>query len=907
MTSIDLGRLQPEDFKALVRRALTKIDPNSVAASASSDVIATSNYSFAPNATPLQQRDIALVAAIHARGRAATDPDWLLSHINSQIREWRIGGFVHQQRRITEILFLTNADCMPAHKGRARSFEELTGQVSAPGTVRVWLLQGDFLERVVLEEPLLKHIYAPATLNGELVTQLSDVTDSAKAAAMGQLLAQHEADQLIAQQWVRLTDSGYGNGAKLSLAVIGMDLRGGPISASDERNSLVARSIIDKADQILRFEPDQDRHRATVLIGGPGQGKSTLAQLICHAYRVSFLGPDADLASTGRNAALQRMQLRMEQLQLQPRLRRWPIYVPLTALADAIAAEPDLELGKYLATIATSQDKGRIPNLWAWLRAWPHILVLDGLDEVPSDYLRARILTSLRRFLKESRRAQTDLYVVATTRPQGYNGEFDELLSPDVVHLQPLAKPESLGYASALINAHLRRSDPQLATMVEDRVQKAASSPTTSRLMSTPLQVTIMCALAERNIDIPDSRHELFDAYYNTVYVREQAKDSQSARMLGAHRAEIDWLHERVAHLLQQAPESGALNSALLPDGELRSLMLQRLVDLGHSSIKASQLSNDLIDVATQRLVLLVQSTTRGWGFEVRSLQEYMAARAIARGSDMDVLSRLSAILPFAYWRNTWLLAFARLYASRDHMRSSLINILVESDLDGPLSKWLNYGAEIACDIYLDGSTYDSPAFKRSLIDQVLRLIHSPAGPSLTAASRALSEAASEERPLVDYFRDVVAREIDMNPHGSARTLLYLWKEGAGPLTTFASSLLAKLERRELQIHTKTESVDLAQHLMRSLGASGRQVVNQSAMGQLLKSLRGLQVQSPPRHRDLARESFYKLPGDVLRAASSSSLGPEDRALIAEACNGMSAEYGEVAAFLRQTLQRANQ
>ena len=68
---------------------------------------------------------------------------------------------------------------------------------------------------------------------------------------------------------------------------------------------------------------------------------------------------------------------------------------------------------------------------------------------------------------------------------------------------------------------------------------------------------------------------------------------------------------------------------------------IARLVDEGHELTEAAELAEAIIDAVVQRLVLIVPKKIEDVGFEVRSIQEFFAARAIVTGSDHMVLDRL--------------------------------------------------------------------------------------------------------------------------------------------------------------------------------------------------------------------------------------------------------------------------
>ena len=110
-------------------------------------------------------------------------------------------------------------------------------------------------------------------------------------------------------------------------------------------------------------------------------------------------------------------------------------------------------------------------------------------------------------------------FSVITTRPQGYLGEFDSGDYQQLL-LRDLKASEALSYARKLTAVRLGEDD-DTRRKVDNRLSDATEAPETSRLMRTPLQVTIMALLLEHRERVPSDRYQLFHAYFDTIYTRE--------------------------------------------------------------------------------------------------------------------------------------------------------------------------------------------------------------------------------------------------------------------------------------------------------------------------------------------------------------------------------------------------
>jgi hypothetical protein len=336
--------------------------------------------------------------------------------------------------------------------------------------------------------------------------------------------------------------------------------------ALDEVPGVVAY-LIDRGNTVLRPSCRPTAQPRTVIVGGPGQGKSTLGQLLCQTYRVALLvdRPDESVGPLAAEA-LQSLRSQLARLDIPiPSCRRWPVQVRLSQYGDAITGGADISLLRFLADQLSRHEPDLVTasGLRSWLGSYPWVLVLDGLDEVAAPTVREALLQHVNDFLTEAAAVDADLMVVATTRPQGYAQEF----SPahyEHLELLPLDQHQATVYARRLA-AVRHAGDPDTEAQVIARVAQAAEEPVTARLMRSPLQVTIMSILLERRVRAPQDRHSLFDAYYQTIYEREIAKSRAIGDLLERQRRNVDWLHDQVGLLLQRRAEHAGDAEALLP------------------------------------------------------------------------------------------------------------------------------------------------------------------------------------------------------------------------------------------------------------------------------------------------------------------------------------------------------
>jgi hypothetical protein len=403
-------------------------------------------------------------------------------------------------------------------------------------------------------------------------------------------------------------------------------------------------------------------------------------------------------------------------------------------------------------------------------------------------------------FLIDAASVDADLVIVATTRPQGYSSEFDQYRHLTLRSLEP---NEALHYASRL--AAVRHSgDPDTEESVLARVKAAAKDPTTSRLMRTPLQVTIMSLLLERRNRVPQDRYGLFDAYYATIYDREIAKGGARAALLEEQRVNINAVHERVGLLLETRAEHAGEADSLLSLAAFRKLTTDRLTEEGYQMAEAEDLAHQLMQVATDRLVLLVPRTVQDIGFEIRSLQEFMAARALVSGTEDEIIARLRPLAPSPHWRNTWLFAAGSLFKHHEHMRYAIIAILTDIDSTDRLAALLAPGAQLAMDLLSDNVAVQAPRYRRLLVQRALSLIELLPGPEIYRLAEVLRDC---DQDITIHSTIDLALERAMNSKGRPAISAFQLLQACGPHSRLMG---ARLER---------ESALLTEDQRRAIGA----------------------------------------------------------------------------------------
>ncbi len=492
-----------------------------------------------------------------------------------------------------------------------------------------------------------------------------------------------------------------------------------------------------------------------LLIGGPGQGKSTLGQLACQLHRAVLLRGKRILLTSQVRAVLAPFEDTTHanesldkgmQLPASPLL---PLRVALPEFASWMADPKTLDgsepaLLRFLMSRRSVQNtKLHVGTLEALCAVMPCFLVLDGFDEVGAAEDRERIVEAARELLTSLGKKNGKALVVATTRPQGYTGELERIGIPVVKkYLAHLDVKTALRYAKKVIEAKVVDLDKQAE--IFSRLEEASEDDTTARLLRTPLQATILAALVQQG-RAPSERWQLFQKYFDLLYDREVNHDSYASELLSSHRPQIKEIHRRVALLLQVEAEQAGGGGRMSRE-RLSSVVDTVLAEDEVADDARAELVGRIVDAAEKRLVFLVEPEPGQFGFELQSLQEFMAAWLLSEGRDAGVIeNRWLHIARAPLFRNVAIFMASRFFSDRLAMRDLLaerICVFLDEEAD-PLTKATKTGALLALEALEEGSASNQPKRARALMERAVALLELPAANEHVRLAYAMTEETS--------------------------------------------------------------------------------------------------------------------------------------------------------------------
>lgn len=708
-------------------------------------------------------------------GEPAKDGGWVLKQLETDLKK-----FLDVKRNLPKpdyYLLVTNAVLTPAQNTgtKDKAFKMLERYSNKLGLKDYDIWDYDKLCRLIDGNQAIAKKYAAFITPGDVLSTVIKMLEYQNPDFL-RIMSLFLQRELRNDQFAKLEQAGHTADQKTALANVFIDLPSLDRPQADppeEKDSKlppgIVHELLQAGSEVLRpstatssvadsqaiFRPRPGRY---VLIGGPGQGKSTIGQFICQLHRASILKErPAHTISTEATSILMSLEAECKSNNLAVSCsRRFPFRIVLDQFANELASRTATSLLSYIIrriAIATDYDCS-VNDLRRWLESYPWLLVLDGLDEVPSTSNRQQVLDAVNDFWDEVASLDADVLVLATTRPQGYNDDF----SPSLYnhrYLAPLSVARAMHYASRLIETRFS-AEFDRKERIKNRLTAALAQPSTSRLMRSPLQVTIMTTLVDQIGQPPQERWRLFQQYYEVIYRRETERDIPASVILQQRRADVNAIHNRLGLLLQIESELEGNTESKISAERFGKLVAARISEEGFEGPELELRTQEIIQAALLRLVFLVGLEENAIGFEIRSLQEYTAAEALMDGGDEQVKSRLHIIASSPHWRNVFLFAAGKCFAERQFLRDMIVTMCDQLN-DKATDKLAGYhlaGSRLALDILNDGVAREQPIYARSLARVAIRLVE-------TDDENAIQALATAYQPSMEsVFKEKIQQQL---------------------------------------------------------------------------------------------------------------------------------------------------
>jgi hypothetical protein len=596
--------------------------------------------------------------------------------------------------------------------------------------IRNWAIwDGNQIQGLLRVTPGVRRAFNTFLTAADVFAGLSEFTDKLPLEELEPGLRSHARTALISEGQVYFDEAGGGDGRGIPVHEVAIDL---PVShATELQRSTAFRYILARAEHVLkpRFST-QSGPRHIILTGAPGNGKTTVSKFLVQIFRAALLGGAEDLSVehkgtiAGTTQTIERFGLEL------PKNRRWPMRIDLAEYAeDRGGLMVESTLLRWIAhKVSLRSNLGDISPraLNSWMKQWAWLLVLDGLDEVTEPEMRKFLIRQVTEFVNDAEADNCDVLVVLTTRPMGYTEDIAPTLF-ERIDLTDLSPHQAVEYGTRVTKVRLGVDLERIEKVVRQLVA-AEHDDALKNLLRTPLQVLILTIIVDGAGQLAPDRYSLFWGYYETVFKRERDKQGGLHRMLQEYGPQIQKLHEQVGFELQVRSEAADRSYATLSQLELKDVTWRVLEGDGFDpSGKDSGLLKSIFLAATQRLVLIApRGDDDGYGFDVRSLQELMAARTITTGPLSEVILRMRRAAPSPHWGNVWIFGAGRFFASpQAHEHQAVLELLESLDADAHrrLGSSVPIAPRLALSLIDDGMSRSLPRFRSRLIALGLQIL----------------------------------------------------------------------------------------------------------------------------------------------------------------------------------------
>ena len=176
--------------------------------------------------------------------------------------------------------------------------------------------------------------------------------------------------------------------------------------------------------------------------------------------------------------------------------------------------------------------------------------------------------------------------------------------------------------------------------------------------------------------------------------------------------------------------------------------------------------SAKLAELATNRLVLLGSKTGGQVAFDVRSLQEFMAAARLMSSPEGRIEERLREISAKSHWRHVMRICCSKVFAQSELRRLRPMIISICSALDegdwSPPDRVVRAGARLAMDLLSDGIAVRVPGDRRALVSRAMRLLD-------LRASDAVGLSSFLDEQTQEIFEEELRRRL--SPHSGLQSV----------------------------------------------------------------------------------------------------------------------------------------
>jgi hypothetical protein len=720
MANYDLSRLGPQEFEHMVQALLKgAIGSGTTTFGAGQDGAREATFlGTAPYPSPSTQwsghwifqakyHDVALLGVDKARKAVLRD---LAKELDKIVNKYK--------HPCDNYILITNVPLTGAAKTGnvdviAKSLtSEQRGYVK---NIHVW--SADEINRLLEQNGSVRTKYFEFLVAGDLIAKLIARQD-AELDEIDRTIDSYVAVTFTREQNAQLDQAGDVSEDALKLQKLFFDLSTQPEPGEWHYQHELGEQRVNISDQYevihdtVRFLLSETASRA-VLIGGPGEGKSTIGQYLAQLHRATLLNRLDEVAVSAS---------------YHPAFPRLPIRILLKDFGQWLAEQRDNEQvihgtleGYICREIERSTSRAITPTqLHQVIKNNPTLLILDGLDEVTDLALRKTLMVRINEFTARCEKVMdADLQILASTRPTGYVAQFD---ARTYMHLQlvRLTAEQVRGYVKRWTKA--KNLEPTKEDRVVRTIDECLSDRQISVLTGTPLQITILLLIISTSGKPQYQREALFTDYLDVIYKRETAK---GRNIIESDKQLLIGLHKYIGYILHENTTRAETTGGLLTVDSY-SRYVEQFLRWNDPIANSDKLRRNLVSItkeAGERLVLIIEPTEGHYGFELRSIQEYFAACHLADtpADTQERYRRFDTIARLPYWRNVALFFAGRVGNRYPGEAANIIEVCLAMNREGP-GALSSAGSNLAFELAADRAFGPNRRLQQRLIEVALSI-----------------------------------------------------------------------------------------------------------------------------------------------------------------------------------------
>lgn len=310
-------------------------------------------------------------------GTPQEDADWLVGQLRAEFNK-----FIPAQSNLRKpefYILVSNARLspMPASergKGGIAKIDEVFSEYKDKIGIkdyRVWHL--DQLATMLINAPEIRRSYSAWLSTSDVISEILDGMQ-VKSTALKSAMYRYISRELRSHQPIRLQQAGHSGDGQIMIEDVFTDL---PYRLADQQDDeeqsgmLLLESILERSRDCLdgasvraQSSRNEGRPERVLLLGGPGQGKSTVSQFLAQIFRANILYSEqkgqysAEIGSI-IESTLSKAKIAVRGINVP---KRFPLRVDLPNFADWLSGEKSAAsllnyLARHITTMQTSKSR----------------------------------------------------------------------------------------------------------------------------------------------------------------------------------------------------------------------------------------------------------------------------------------------------------------------------------------------------------------------------------------------------------------------------------------------------------------------------------------------------------------------------------------------------------------------